>query len=138
MKTGIELIDKERQEQVEKHGWDLNHDQDYGANELSRAARFCLSPQDKSLWPWRDGDIGTYFMEKIISKNYEQRLIICGAFCAAELDRINKVEYPITKKVPVPTDEEVNEWFNLNIGNYPCSASSAIYKFRVWLNERES
>ena len=37
----------------------------------------------------------------------------------------------------VPDDEETAKWFDENIGeNEDCSASSAIYKFRVWLNER--
>jgi hypothetical protein len=38
----------------------------------------------------------------------------------------------------LPTDKEVHKWFDENIGvNNNCSASSAIYKFRLWLNERE-
>jgi len=37
----------------------------------------------------------------------------------------------------LPDDEETSKWFDENIGtNEDCSASSAIYKFRVWLNER--
>lgn len=39
----------------------------------------------------------------------------------------------------LPNDDECAEWYDLNIGNdpeKPCSASSAIYKFRGWLNER--
>ena len=35
----------------------------------------------------------------------------------------------------LPTDEEVGEWFDINIDND--SASSAIYKFRLWLNDRQ-
>jgi hypothetical protein len=35
-----------------------------------------------------------------------------------------------------PNDEETNEWFEKNIGDInDCSASSAIYKFRLWLKE---
>lgn len=34
----------------------------------------------------------------------------------------------------IPTDKESEEWFVLNIDND--SASSAIYKFRLWLKER--
>ena len=39
-----------------------------------------------------------------------------------------------------PTDKEVEKWFDENIGydkEKPCSASSAIYKFRLWLKERK-
>lgn len=40
----------------------------------------------------------------------------------------------------LPDDKEVEKWFVENIGNPhdPCSASSAIYKFRLWLKERET
>lgn len=37
----------------------------------------------------------------------------------------------------LPTDEEVEEFFNLNIPvPEECSSSSAIYKFRLWLKDR--
>ena len=35
----------------------------------------------------------------------------------------------------LPTDEEVGNWFTENI-DMGCSASSGIYKFRLWLKER--
>lgn len=35
----------------------------------------------------------------------------------------------------LPTDDEVSKWYSENI-DYGCSASSGIYKFRRWLNER--
>ena len=35
-----------------------------------------------------------------------------------------------------PTDKEVEKWFEENIGE-DCSSSSAIYKFRLWLKDRE-
>lgn len=88
MKTGIELIAQERAEQIEKHGWDLSHDADYANGELRRAAIFCLTLYEQD-WPWHDGGIGTHFYNKIIEKSYEQRLVVAGAFCAAELDRLN-------------------------------------------------
>ena len=43
------------------------------------------------------------------------------------------------KQAKMPTDQEVAEWYDINIGNdpdNPCSASSGIYKFRQWLVER--
>jgi hypothetical protein len=36
----------------------------------------------------------------------------------------------------LPTDEETQKWFDENIAK-DCSASSAIYKFRLWLKERQ-
>ena len=39
---------------------------------------------------------------------------------------------------PLPTDEETEKWFEDNIGiSNDCSASSAIFKFRLWLKERD-
>jgi hypothetical protein len=40
-------------------------------------------------------------------------------------------------KNQIPTDEESEKWYEENIGiNNDCSASSAIYKFRLWLRDR--
>ena len=40
--------------------------------------------------------------------------------------------------VELPTDSESEKWFEENIGIVNnCSASSAIYKFRLWLRERK-
>lgn len=36
----------------------------------------------------------------------------------------------------LPNDEETARWYNENIGA-GCSASSAVYKFRLWLKERQ-
>lgn len=36
----------------------------------------------------------------------------------------------------LPNDEETARWYNENIGA-GCSASSAVYKFRMWLKERQ-
>jgi hypothetical protein len=40
MKSGIELIAEERQEQIEKHGFDVNNDKYYSKNELKK--RQCI------------------------------------------------------------------------------------------------
>lgn len=37
----------------------------------------------------------------------------------------------------LPTDQECEQWFTENIEE-GCSASSGIYKFRLWLNDRLS
>lgn len=91
MKTGIELIAQERQEQIEKHGWDLSNDADYGKGELIDAARFSLTPGKQFLWPWHDFGIGTHFKEKIEKKQRLQQLIVAGAFIAAEIDRLQNI-----------------------------------------------
>lgn len=39
----------------------------------------------------------------------------------------------------LPNDKETEQWFIDNIGiNNDCSASSAIYKFRLWLNDLQA
>ncbi len=41
-------------------------------------------------------------------------------------------------KCNLPSDAESEKWFIENIGiDENCSASSAIYKFRLWLNDRK-
>jgi hypothetical protein len=89
--TGIELIAIERKEQIEKHGWDLTRDEDYKSGELVQAAIFCLNPTNSVLWPWHDNGIGTHFYHKILGKTDQQRIVIAGAFCAAELDRLQYI-----------------------------------------------
>lgn len=39
------------------------------------------------------------------------------------------------KKLVLPTDSETIAWYEDNIGTSEFSASSAIYKFRLWLND---
>lgn len=92
MKTGIELIAAERQEQMEKHKRIIARDiKENGNFQLSVAAAILcivdLDPEDyEELCPFGwDIDIFTH----MCSKPYEERLIIAGALIAAEIDRIN-------------------------------------------------
>ena len=88
MKTGIELIAEERQEQIEKHGFDIKNDQDYSQNELIKAALFAINP-DQFEWPYYWGE---EFRHKIKSKpNSVERLKIAGALIAAEIDRLQNI-----------------------------------------------
>lgn len=84
MKAGIELITEERQEQIEKHGWDLNNDADYSHNELIKAALFCID-QNMFEWPffWDDR-----FRTNIYFKSRVDQLKVAGALIAAEIDRL--------------------------------------------------
>lgn len=88
MKKGIELIAKERQEQIEKHGWNIEKDKCYKSEELLKAALFCID-QKRFEFPW--GWIEK-FRTKIVRKNRVQQLIVAGAFIAAEIDRILELE----------------------------------------------
>lgn len=44
MKSGIELIAEERQEQIKKHGWNAEHDHLHEDGELKLAAMYALKP----------------------------------------------------------------------------------------------
>lgn len=84
MKTGVELIAEERQEQIEKHKWDIEHDACYHNEELITAALFCIDPW-RFEWPW--GWIEN-FRTKIRYKNRINQLKVAGALIAAEIDRL--------------------------------------------------
>lgn len=92
MKTGIELIAQERQEQIEKHGRTVERDVIENDNQqLSIGAEMLLAVEheegiDSNSYP--DGWNHDICM-KMIGKSYRERLIIAGALIAAELDRIN-------------------------------------------------
>jgi len=93
--NGIQLIEKERQEQIEKHGRDSGHDAQHNDDfQLSHAASWlapeswgCNSADDviKDQCPlgW-DAEIWA----KMVRKPYRERLIIAGALIAAEIDRL--------------------------------------------------
>ncbi len=85
--TGVELIAKERQEQLEKHGWSPEHDLIHKDGQLKFAALYALGKKADLKkyvgWDW--------FMDKIDSKTEVEKLIRAGALIAAAIDRINKV-----------------------------------------------
>lgn len=86
-KTGLELITKERMEQLTKHGYDVHHDVVNNANgELIKAAQYCLDPEESADYPYGWGNAFGYKIEYY--KNKIQRLIVAGALIAAEIDRI--------------------------------------------------
>lgn len=98
MKTGIELITQERREQVEKHGFSLEHDaQYYKKGELFEAARFCLSFVNGainliSVAKWPDG-WDKKWEDKIRAKTAIGKLMCAGAFFMAENARAGNDTY---------------------------------------------
>lgn len=97
VKTGIQLIAKERQEQFEKHGisigLDIIHNSSF-EKPLTKAASaltiehgngLAMETMKPSNW-----DAGIWY--KMMSKPYKERLIIAGALIAAEIDRLTAVE----------------------------------------------
>lgn len=104
MKTGIELIKDERQEQIQKHGFSLERDKHYVNGELFQAASYCselksvqnergqwVSPA-KMLFKWPKG-WGIKHERKIRNKTRVEQLIVSGAFFMAENDRLGSPVY---------------------------------------------
>lgn len=104
MKTGIELINEERQRQINVEGWTAEHDDRHNAGEMARAAS-CYAmqtvygaihagtvdyleaapPAGFLGWPWDE--------EWWKPKSPVKDLVRAGALIAAEIDRLNR-KYP--------------------------------------------
>ncbi len=90
METGIELIAKERKEQLEKHGRTIKFDVEQNSEgELRRGAIALLGYSNGeadiiSLPHTWDNKL----CAKMCAKSYKERLIIAGALIAAEIDRL--------------------------------------------------
>lgn len=84
--TGLELIAKERKEQIEKHGWNAEHDDQHREEQLTGVALYALT-EDIDFWPddW-DDDV----LIKIAAKNAKEKLAVAGAMIAAEIDRLER------------------------------------------------
>lgn len=101
IKSSLDLIAKERYEQIHKHGRTLESDRKINANgELCWAASMLLYTPDQessmellggtALANW-DQDI----LKRMNAKPYRERLIIAGALIAAEIDRLGPEESPL-------------------------------------------
>jgi hypothetical protein len=89
MKTGIEFIAQERQEQIEKHGWTLDHDTLVNNDgELFQAALAILNI-DYSSWP-SSWDFSVYI--HIANKPVVEKWAIACALIAAEIDRLQSMD----------------------------------------------
>lgn len=92
MKSGIELIAEERQDQIRKHGyittWDINENSE---GQLSHAARKLISPAvEREVGCPKNWKQDAY--NKMADKSYLDRLIIAGALIAAEIDRLQIID----------------------------------------------
>lgn len=92
MKTGIELIAEERDEQIKKHHFTVEEDvQVNDQQQLAIAAMWLIdgSIEKQNYCPaeW-DSDI----WQRMARKSYRERLIIAGALIAAEIDRIQHMD----------------------------------------------
>jgi hypothetical protein len=85
MKTGIELIAEERAEQLTKHNRTIESDVEQNNNYELRRGAIALLEDDRTKF---SGFWNSQICEKMINKSYKERLIIAGAFIAAEIDRL--------------------------------------------------
>ena len=85
MKTGIELIAIERQEQIEKHGRTIHYDIENNTDSQLQLGAEALLDNDFDKFPALWDDAICY---KMLEKSLKERLIIAGALIAAEIDRL--------------------------------------------------
>lgn len=83
MGTGIELIAKERQEQIGKHGWDADHDLEHYDGALKNLAIYLLTKKRKYFPNW-----DKKYFKKNKTKTGIEALKVAGALIAAEIDRL--------------------------------------------------
>lgn len=85
---GIDYIASERQEQIEKHGYNDEYDSDHNTRGRKlQAAIHALVTGDSDIWPWENS-----MFWKIIHKPSIEKWAIIGAFVAAEIDRMVYLE----------------------------------------------
>ena len=83
MKSGIELIAKERQRQIEAEGWTPEHDDQHVHGELADAAA-CYVDGNPVGWPWDE----KWWKP---SSDPIRNLAKAGALIAAEIDRLQRL-----------------------------------------------
>lgn len=98
MKTGIELIAEERQEQLSKHNRTVENDViENNHYQLSEAAGLLCWVNEEDFDNDTDGCCPTGWDSeiwyKMMIKPYKERLIIAGALIAAEIDRLENIGY---------------------------------------------
>ena len=101
MKTGIELITEERQEQIEKHNRTVEYDiKNNSQGQLVEGIMLLVSnvgfkrggiemPKD-AFEDLRPSDWGRELLWKMLGKPEIEQLQIIGAFAAAEIDRLSQ------------------------------------------------
>lgn len=90
MKTGVEEIAEERQEQFEKHGYDMIHDQQHIDKQIAKQAQLLLSGYTGMKLRKKDNDhLQDWNLMNQTHGDKIHRLRVAGALIAAEIDRIN-------------------------------------------------
>jgi len=91
--SGVELIAKEREEQIEVHGCSIEYDcANNFEGQLVYAAHVLLEGNDEERLGYEvPVGWGEVLWDKMLRKNYRDRLVMAGALIAAELDRRLKI-----------------------------------------------
>lgn len=107
-KTGVQLIEIERNEQITKHGFTVKSDVEKNhENQLAVLSDLLLTKDfvgeiNPDFYPpGTNKDLVT----KMLLKTYKDRLVIAGALIAAEIDRLQFVETPVNE-TETKTDSE--------------------------------
>lgn len=100
--NGVELIQQERQKQIDKHGFTGKHSvenpQWYEKNQLIHASQLLLNLDNEDLVRPMTLE-GHFYPEnwnkewflRLMNKPYKKRLVIAGALIASEIDRLNEL-----------------------------------------------
>lgn len=98
---GAELVAKERQKQIDKHGFTaehhVNHPEWYEEGQLINAAQGLsqYNPDSDRNKAYRDmvpENWDLIWWQKMCDRSHKERLIISGALIVAELDRLTELE----------------------------------------------
>lgn len=88
MKTGIELISQEREEQIVKHNYSIQEDVEYNDGQQLPTAAMLLIEGGMKAEAICPSEWGKEKWIKMVNKSYKDRLVIAGALIAAEIDRL--------------------------------------------------
>ena len=95
MKTGIQLIQEERVDQMYKHGISVYDDfQNNNVGQLTYAAKLLISSEKLITMVYENPPKGwnKHIWKRLLDKSYKDRLVIAAALIAAELDRLQEHE----------------------------------------------
>lgn len=130
IKTGIELIAQEREEQINKHGRTLESDAEINKHgELAQVARYlCSTIPVSGEYPRNWSQSFRWHVDK--NKSRIERLVIAGALIAAEIDRLQALDTTHDKGKEEVTHGE-------NCKNISTACENCINEFLEWKKNKE-